>query len=504
MWPNALPRHPLWPRWILPAACAVDASRSTKSQSALTGLRSGNPTTPGGAARERPHCPGLCPVIERPRTAARTVGKRVGHHGSLAPDPPSRASWVEGVDEEAITTRLTCDQAFVLSDWLYQVMFQSDDLQGIVHDRAIWSPIYTISGTLDKTLSEIFMPDYGPRLEAAKERLRADLYGGADGPRPRQRTRSGACPGGSPGARHRSGSAADDSGNGRAGRTFPSLTHRGRTRSLPTGLDGVNGRPTWTRSSSSLSTIGSAVAVVWAGSRSLTRCRGISDAAWLRPVSPPCAATTPICHGIRSAVTSESSESGGHPPRGGRSGRTPPGGTPTGGSRAVLADRRRPALAQRRDARRLGLRRGDGRRPLGTDPPAQRSTRGNGPGRSRRAQATPNRFLRRRPSRWKLPGAVECGHRPRVDTDHRRTLTGSTVQGHATPEHTVEHSVFSPRPDPRGLIHRTTVRSAITVSRTIRDQAQTMTSGITGVSGSLKQAARRTKDAFRRNGSGPR
>ncbi|MDT0566396.1 hypothetical protein RM704_02705 [Streptomyces sp. DSM 3412] len=84
------------------------------------------------------------------------------------------------MDEEAITIRLTRDQAFVLSDWLYQVIFQSDDLEGIVHDRAVWSPIYAISGTLDKTLSEIFMPDYGPRLEAAKERLRADLYGGAD------------------------------------------------------------------------------------------------------------------------------------------------------------------------------------------------------------------------------------------------------------------------------------------------------------------------------------
>lgn len=84
------------------------------------------------------------------------------------------------MDDEAITIRLTRDQAFVLSDWLYQVMFQSNDLEGIVHDRAVWSPIYSISGTLDKTLSEIFMPDYGPRLEAAKERLRADLYGGAD------------------------------------------------------------------------------------------------------------------------------------------------------------------------------------------------------------------------------------------------------------------------------------------------------------------------------------
>ncbi|MGW4870354.1 hypothetical protein [Streptomyces chartreusis] len=84
------------------------------------------------------------------------------------------------MDEQAINIRLTRDQAFVLSDWLHQVMFQSDDLEGIVQDRAVWSPIYAISGTLDKTLSEIFMPDYGPRLEAAKARLRANLYSGAD------------------------------------------------------------------------------------------------------------------------------------------------------------------------------------------------------------------------------------------------------------------------------------------------------------------------------------
>ncbi|MDW8806554.1 hypothetical protein P1P68_17590 [Streptomyces scabiei] len=72
------------------------------------------------------------------------------------------------MNEEAITIKLTRDQAFVLSDWLYQVMFQSDAFEEIVHDRAVWSPIYAISGTLDKTLSEIFMPDYGSRLEAAK------------------------------------------------------------------------------------------------------------------------------------------------------------------------------------------------------------------------------------------------------------------------------------------------------------------------------------------------
>ncbi|WP_372487925.1 CsbD family protein [Streptomyces guryensis] len=104
-----------------------------------------------------------------------------------------------------------------------------------------------------------------------------------------------------------------------------------------------------------------------------------------------------------------------------------------------------------------------------------------------------------------------------------RTLTGSTVQGHATPEHTAEHSAFPPRPDPAGTHLPDNSEAGMTVSRTIRNQAQTMKGRITEelgrvtrnrrlqrrgridrVSGSLKQAVEKTKDAFRRNGSGPR
>ncbi|MFB6783292.1 hypothetical protein ACFCX0_39685 [Streptomyces sp. NPDC056352] len=59
---------------------------------------------------------------------------------------------------------LTHDQAFVLSDWLYEVMMKSDKLDAIVPDRAVWSGIYAISGTLEKSLVEIFMPDYAGRL----------------------------------------------------------------------------------------------------------------------------------------------------------------------------------------------------------------------------------------------------------------------------------------------------------------------------------------------------
>ncbi|WP_336113298.1 hypothetical protein [Streptomyces sp. PTD9-10] len=86
------------------------------------------------------------------------------------------------MDDDTITIRLTRDQALVLSDWLHRAMFQSNDLEGILPDRAVWSPIYSISGTLDKALPEIFMPDYGQHLAAARERLHRDLHGEADEP----------------------------------------------------------------------------------------------------------------------------------------------------------------------------------------------------------------------------------------------------------------------------------------------------------------------------------
>ncbi|MFF1484368.1 hypothetical protein ACIGZH_21100 [Streptomyces sp. NPDC058319] len=78
------------------------------------------------------------------------------------------------MDDEPVVIRLTRDQAFVLSDWLYRGMFVSDDLAKIVHDPAVWSPIHAISGALDKALAEIFMGDYDTRLEAAKSRLRPE------------------------------------------------------------------------------------------------------------------------------------------------------------------------------------------------------------------------------------------------------------------------------------------------------------------------------------------
>ncbi|MFB7606268.1 hypothetical protein [Streptomyces gardneri] len=82
--------------------------------------------------------------------------------------------------EESVIIKLTRDQAFVLSDWLYEVMMQSDKLDAIVPDRAVWSGIYAISGTLETTLPEVFMPDYAGRLEQARQRLLEAVGGDED------------------------------------------------------------------------------------------------------------------------------------------------------------------------------------------------------------------------------------------------------------------------------------------------------------------------------------
>ncbi|MGE6738209.1 hypothetical protein ACQKIP_45985, partial [Streptomyces sp. NPDC059900] len=47
-------------------------------------------------------------------------------------------------------------------------------------DRAVWSPIYTISGALETTLAEVFMPDYDECLKGARQRLLVEMYGSDD------------------------------------------------------------------------------------------------------------------------------------------------------------------------------------------------------------------------------------------------------------------------------------------------------------------------------------
>ncbi|MFG2986467.1 hypothetical protein ACGFYQ_35350 [Streptomyces sp. NPDC048258] len=92
---------------------------------------------------------------------------------------PGRPAWWEARRPDGGRSRiqLTHDQALVMSHWLYQAMYESNTLDDLLTDPAVWSPIYRISGTLDTTLTEIFMPDYGERLEAACHRLLVDELG---------------------------------------------------------------------------------------------------------------------------------------------------------------------------------------------------------------------------------------------------------------------------------------------------------------------------------------
>ncbi|MEU6673954.1 hypothetical protein [Streptomyces sp. NPDC046853] len=76
------------------------------------------------------------------------------------------------MSDNQITVKLTHDEALVLSDWLEKL--QMTDLSRVIDDPAVWSPIHRIAGTLDTTLPELFAADYGQRLDAARQRLRAE------------------------------------------------------------------------------------------------------------------------------------------------------------------------------------------------------------------------------------------------------------------------------------------------------------------------------------------
>lgn len=74
------------------------------------------------------------------------------------------------MNDGEVILKLSHDQALVLSDWLDR-MESSRAFAEVVDDRAVWSALHTISGTLDKSLVAIFNPDYAQLLDAARQRL---------------------------------------------------------------------------------------------------------------------------------------------------------------------------------------------------------------------------------------------------------------------------------------------------------------------------------------------
>ncbi|WP_327634443.1 hypothetical protein OHB24_31240 [Kribbella sp. NBC_00482] len=69
---------------------------------------------------------------------------------------------------------MTEDQALVLSDWMSRVLHR-EDLSALVDDRAVWSALLKINGSLETQLSVIFDPTYSDQLNAARERLISQL-----------------------------------------------------------------------------------------------------------------------------------------------------------------------------------------------------------------------------------------------------------------------------------------------------------------------------------------
>jgi hypothetical protein len=76
---------------------------------------------------------------------------------------------------DEIGIRLSLDQAMVLSAWLDRQMASPVFAESVGDDRAVWSPLLRISGTLEQELVGIFSEDYDEVLDASRERLIAEL-----------------------------------------------------------------------------------------------------------------------------------------------------------------------------------------------------------------------------------------------------------------------------------------------------------------------------------------
>ena len=69
---------------------------------------------------------------------------------------------------------LSRDQALVLSAWLDRKMSQKQ-FADVVDDRAVWSALLQISGTLETSLREVFETEYDDHVGRARERLLLEL-----------------------------------------------------------------------------------------------------------------------------------------------------------------------------------------------------------------------------------------------------------------------------------------------------------------------------------------
>jgi hypothetical protein len=77
---------------------------------------------------------------------------------------------VTGVSAPDVTIRLPHDKALVLLEWLYRLS-ERKDFNEIVSHPAERVAVWALHGNLETQSIEIFRPDYGERLDAARQRL---------------------------------------------------------------------------------------------------------------------------------------------------------------------------------------------------------------------------------------------------------------------------------------------------------------------------------------------
>ncbi|MEV0650631.1 hypothetical protein AB0I28_35800 [Phytomonospora sp. NPDC050363] len=72
--------------------------------------------------------------------------------------------------DDAITVRLSRDEALVLGEWLHRRM-NGDDFRGDTVHPGERVALWNLAGGLEATTAEIFAPDYPALLDAARDRL---------------------------------------------------------------------------------------------------------------------------------------------------------------------------------------------------------------------------------------------------------------------------------------------------------------------------------------------
>jgi hypothetical protein len=77
---------------------------------------------------------------------------------------------MEPPERPDIRVTLSREQALVLSDWLDRRMSEKD-FAALVDDRAVWSPLLKLAGSLETQLAEIFAANYSQLLDDARQRL---------------------------------------------------------------------------------------------------------------------------------------------------------------------------------------------------------------------------------------------------------------------------------------------------------------------------------------------